>query len=109
MKTLPIMVVKKKIVSMTKEMNEGDETFILKKRTDKEEVTKTLEKISNGWLLTVDKYPFNGEGEYSCVKKYFETNPLEMESEEEEDSKEEESDDKMEGGEFKENWDILSL
>lgn len=109
MKTLPIMVVKKKIVSMTKEMNEGDETFILKKRTDKEEVTKTLEKISNGWLLTVDKYPFNGEGEYSCVKKYFETNPLEMESEEEDDSKEEESDDKMEGGEFKENWDILSL
>jgi hypothetical protein len=109
MKTLPIMVVKKKIVSMTKEMNEGDETFILKKRTDKEEVTKTLEKISNGWLLTVDKYPFNGEGEYSCVKKYFETNPLEMESEKEEDSKEEESDDKMEGGEFKENWDILSL
>lgn len=109
MKTLPIMVVKKKIVSMTKEMNEGDETFILKKRTDKEEVTKTLEKISNGWLLTVDKYPFNGEGEYSCIKKYFETNPLEMESEEEEDSKEEESDDKMEGGEFKENWDILSL
>ncbi len=109
MKTLPITVVKKKIVSMTKEMNEGDETFILKKRTDKEEVTKTLEKISNGWLLTVDKYPFNGEGEYSCVKKYFETNPLEMESEEEDDSKEEESDDKMEGGEFKENWDILSL
>ena len=109
MKTLPIMVVKKKIVSMTKEMNEGDENFILKKRTDKEEVTKTLEKISNGWLLTVDKYPFNGEGEYSCVKKYFETNPLEMESEKEEDSKEEESDDKMEGGEFKENWDILSL
>ena len=107
MKTLPIMVVKKKIVSMTKEMNEGDETFILKKRTDKEEVTKTLEKIINGWLLTVDKYPFNGEGEYSCVKKYFETNPLEMESED--DSKEEEYDDKMEGGEFKENWDILSL
>jgi hypothetical protein len=107
MKTLPIMVVKKKIVSMTKEMNQGDETFILKKRTDKEEVTKTLEKISNGWHLTVDKYPFNGEGEYSCVKKYFETNPLEMESED--DSKEEEYDDKMEGGEFKENWDVLSL
>ena len=81
----------------------------MKKRTEKEEVTKTLEKISNGWLLTVDKYPFNGEGEYSCIKKYFETNPLEMESEEEEDSKESESDDKMEGGEFKENWDILSL
>ena len=57
----------------------------------------------------MDKYPFNGEGEYSCIKKYFETNPLEMESEEEEDSKESESDDKMEGGEFKENWDILSL
>lgn len=109
MKTLPIMVVKKKVVSMTKEMNAGDETFILKKRTEKEEVTKTLEKISNGWLLTVDKYPFNGEGEYSCIKKYFEKNPLEMESEEEEDSKESESDDKMEGGEFKENWDILSL
>lgn len=109
MKTLPIMVVKKKVVSMTKEMNAGDETFILKKRTEKEEVTKTLEKISNGWLLTVDKYPFNGEGEYSCIKKYFETNPLEMESEEKEGSKESESDDKMEGGEFKENWDILSL
>ena len=109
MKTLPIMVSKKKIVSMTKEKNSDNETFILKKRTEKEEVTKTLEKISNGWLLTVDKYPFNGEGEYSCIKKYFEQNPLEMESEEEEDSKEEESDDKMEGGEFKENWDILSL
>jgi hypothetical protein len=108
MKTLPMMVVKKKIVSMTKEMNQGDETFILKKRTDKEEVTKTLEKISNGWLLTVDKYPFNGEGEYSCIKKYFEKNPLEMESEDE-NKTEMESDDKMEGGEFKENWDILSL
>ncbi len=103
-----MMVVKKKIVSMTKEMNQGDETFILKKRTDKEEVTKTLEKISNGWLLTVDKYPFNGEGEYSCIKKYFEKNPLEMESEDENET-EMESDDKMEGGEFKENWDILSL
>lgn len=102
-----MMTNKKKMVSMTKEMNSEKETFILKKRTDKEEVTKSLEKISNGWLLTVDKYPFDGEGEYSCVKKYFEQNPLEMESEDEEDSKEE--DDKMEGGEFQENWDILSL
>jgi hypothetical protein len=108
MKTLPMMVSKKKIVSMTKETNSDNETFILKKRTEKEEVTKTLEKISNGWLLTVDKYPFNGEGEYSCIKKYFEKNPLEMESEDE-DETEMESDDKMEGGEFKENWDILSL
>ncbi len=103
-----MMVSKKKIVSMTKETNSDNETFILKKRTEKEEVTKTLEKISNGWLLTVDKYPFNGEGEYSCIKKYFEKNPLEMESEDE-DETEMESDDKMEGGEFKENWDILSL
>lgn len=102
-----MMTNKKKMVSMTKEMNSEKETFILKKRTDKEEVTKSLEKISNGWLLTVDKYPFDGEGEYSCVKKYFEQNPLEMESEDEEDSKEE--DDKMGGGEFQENWDILSL
>ena len=98
---------KKKILSLTKETNSEKETYALKKRTEKEEVTKTLEKISNGWLLTVDKYPFNGEGEYSCIKKYFETNPLEMESED--DSKEEEYDDKMEGGEFKENWDVLSL
>lgn len=103
-----MMTNKKKMVSMTKEMNSEKETFTLKKRTEKEEVSKTLEKISNGWLLTVDKYPFDGEGEYSCVKKYFEQNPLEMESEEE-DSKEEESDDKMGGGEFQENWDILSL
>jgi hypothetical protein len=36
MKTLPMMVVKKKIVSMTKEMNQGDETFIFKKINDKE-------------------------------------------------------------------------
>ena len=95
---------KKKMISLTKEMNSEKETFTLKKRTEKEEVSKTLEKISNGWLLTVDKYPFDGEGEYSCVKKYFEKNPLEMEEE-----TEEEDDDKMEGGDFMENWDVLSL
>ncbi len=94
---------KKKMISLTKEMNSEKETFTLKKRTEKEEVSKTLEKISNGWLLTVDKYPFDGEGEYSCVKKYFEKNPLEMEEETEEE------DDKMEGGDFMENWDVLSL
>ena len=102
MKIIPMMN-KKKMVSMTKEMNSDKETFTLKKRTEKEEVSKTLEKISNGWLLTVDKYPFNGEGEYSCIKKYFEKNPLEMEEADEEE------DDKMEGGDFKENWDILEL
>ena len=36
-------------------------------------------------------------------KKYFEKNPLEMEEETEEE------DDKMEGGDFMENWDVLSL
>jgi hypothetical protein len=106
MKTPMMMTNKKKMISLTKEMNSEKETFTLKKRTEKEEVSKTLEKISNGWLLTVDKYPFDGEGEYSCVKKYFEKNPLDMESEEEETKEE---DDKMEGGDFKENWDILSL
>jgi hypothetical protein len=100
------MMNKKKMISLTKEMSPEKETFTLKKRTETEEVSKTLEKISNGWLLTVDKYPFDGEGEYSCVKKYFEKNPLDMESEEEETEVE---DDKMEGGDFKENWDILSL
>jgi hypothetical protein len=103
MKTPMIMDSKKKMISLTKEMNSEKETFTLKKRTEKEEVSKTLEKISNGWLLTVDKYPFGGEGEYSCVKKYFEKNPLEMEEETEEE------DDKMEGGNFMENWDVLSL
>ena len=98
-----MMTNKKKMISLTKEMNSEKETFTLKKRTEKEEVSKTLEKISNGWLLTVDKYPFDGEGEYSCVKKYFEKNPLEMEEETEEE------DDKMEGGDFMENWDVLSL
>jgi hypothetical protein len=104
MKTPMMMNNKKKMISLTKEMNSEKETFTLKKRTEKEEVSKTLEKISNGWLLTVDKYPFDGEGEYSCVKKYFEKNPLEMEEE-----TEEEDDDKMEGGDFMENWDVLSL
>lgn len=99
-----MMTNKKKMVSMTKEMNSEKETFILKKRTDKEEVTKTLEKISNGWILTVDKYPFNGEGEYSCVKKYFQQNPLDAEEE-----TETEEDDMEKGGEFQESWDILSL
>jgi hypothetical protein len=103
MKTPMMMNNKKKMISLTKEMNSEKETFTLKKRTEKEEVSKTLEKISNGWLLTVDKYPFDGEGEYSCVKKYFEKNPLEMEEETEEE------DDKMEGGDFMENWDVLSL
>jgi hypothetical protein len=105
MKTPMMMNNKKKMISLTKEMNSEKETFTLKKRTEKEEVSKTLEKISNGWLLTVDKYPFDGEGEYSCVKKYFEKNPLEME----EETEEEEDDDKMEGGDFMENWDVLSL
>lgn len=98
------MMEKKKMISLTKEMHPEKETYVWKKRTEKEEVSKTLEKISNGWLLTVDKYPYDGEGEYSCVKKYFEKNPLEMEEE-----SEEEEDVKMEGGDFKENWDILSL
>ena len=96
----------KKMISLTKEMSPEKETFTLKKRTETEEITKTLEKISNGYILTVDKYPFEGEGEYSCVKKYFEKNPLDMESEDEEKEVE---DDKMEGGDFKENWDILTL
>lgn len=99
-----MMYSKKKMISLTKEMNPEKETFTLKKRTEKEEVSKTLEKISNGWLLTVDKYPYEGEEGYSCVKKYFEKNPLEMG-----DEKEEEEEVKMEGGDFKENWDILSL
>jgi hypothetical protein len=98
------MMNKKKMIALTKEMDPEKETYVWKKRTETEEVSKTLEKISNGWLLTVDKFPFNGEGEYSCVKKYFEKNPLEMEEE-----SEEEEDDKMETGDFKENWDILSL
>lgn len=100
------MMMNKKMISLTKEMSPEKETFTLKKRTETEEITKTLEKISNGYILTVDKYPFEGEGEYSCVKKYFEKNPLDMESEDEEKEVE---DDKMEGGDFKENWDILTL
>jgi len=95
---------KKQMISLAKETSSDKETFILKKRTEKEEVTKTLEKISNGWLLTVDKYPFDDKGEYSCVKKYFEKNPLDMEEE-----TETEEDDAMKGGEFQENWDVLSL
>jgi hypothetical protein len=106
MKPIMMMDNKKKILSLTKETNSEKETYALKKRTEKEEVTKTLEKISNGWLLTVDKYPF-GEGEYSCIKKYFEKNPLEME--EESEDKEEEEVGKMAGGDFMENWDVLSL
>jgi hypothetical protein len=101
------MMMNKKMISLTKEMSPEKETFTLKKRTETEEITKTLEKISNGYILTVDKYPFEGEGEYSCVKKYFEKNPLDMESEDEKETEVE--DDKMEGGDFKENWDILTL
>ena len=94
----------KKMISLTKETNAGEETFILKKRTDKEEVTKTLEKISNGWLLKVDRFPLNGEGEYTCVKKYFEMNPLDTE-----EANEAEQEDGMQGTEFQENWDVLTL
>ena len=90
----------KKVMSITTEKD--SEKFVLKKRTEKEEVTKTIEKISNGWLLTVDKYPFDGEGEYSCVKKYLDKNPLGVEEEEDD----EEMGSEMES--FKESWDILN-
>jgi hypothetical protein len=106
MKPMMMMNNKKKILSLTKETNSEKETYALKKRTEKEEVTKTLEKISNGWLLTVDKYSLDGGDEYSCIKKYFEKNPLEME---EEEDKEEEEVEKMAGEGFMENWDVLSL
>jgi hypothetical protein len=54
----------------------------------------------------VDKYSLDGGDEYSCIKKYFEKNPLEME---EEEDKEEEEVEKMAGEGFMENWDVLSL
>lgn len=78
------------------------EKITLSKRTDKEEITKTIEEISNGYLLTVDKYSYE-DGKHTCMKKYFESNPLKMEEKEE---KEDESE--MEENDFMETWSILA-
>ena len=66
------------------------------KRTDNEEVTKTVEKISNGYLLTVDCWDYNDGSKNKCTKKYFETDPL----------KDNDSDKKSE---FQEGFEILEM
>lgn len=75
------------------------EKLTLSKITDKEEITKTIEEISNGYLLTVDKYNYD-DGKHSCMKKYFATNPLKMEKEEEEEYEEE--------NDFISSWNVLA-
>lgn len=77
---------------------EKKEKLTLSKRTDKEEVTKTIEEISNGCLLTVDKYNYD-DGKHSCMKKYFATNPLKMEKEEEVEE---------ENSDFISSWNVLA-
>lgn len=75
------------------------EKITLSKRTDKEEITKTIEEISNGYLLTVDKYSYE-DGKHTCVKKYFESNPLKMEDKEE--------DTEVEENDFIKSWNVLA-
>ena len=93
-KTLKVMAAKMKAPKKEK--------ITLSKRTDKEEITKTIEEISNGYLLTVDKYSYE-DGKHTSMKKYFESNPLKMEEKEE---KEDESE--MEENDFMETWSILA-
>lgn len=93
-KTIKVMAAKNKSTAPKKEK------ITLSKRTDKEEITKTIEEISNGYLLTVDKYSYE-DGKHSCMKKYFESNPLKMEEKEEKE-------DDMEENDFMETWSILA-
>lgn len=88
---------------VSKETNAANEKIILTKRTDTEDITKTLEKISNGYLLTTEVWNFKEDMKSKVVKKYFEKNPLEKEDEDEEDEKGEEN------SEFMENWNILEI
>jgi hypothetical protein len=94
--------VEKHSYSMSK--SSESEIFTLTKKNDKEDITKTVEKISNGWLLSVEIYNTE-KGTWKCIKKYFENNPL-METKEQE---EKEKDSKTGMSEFDENWDILEL
>jgi DNA-directed RNA polymerase specialized sigma subunit len=94
-KTLKVMAAKMKAPKKEK--------ITLSKRTDKEEITKTIEEISNGYLLTVDKYSYE-DGKHTSMKKYFESNPLKMEDKEEKEDDENE----MEENDFMETWSILA-
>jgi|688.fasta_scaffold06724_23 hypothetical protein len=97
---------KKSKMTISKETGEDSEKVILSKRTDTEDITKTIEKISNGYLLTVDIWNFNEDRKSKSMKKFFEKNPLEMEEEDED----EEEDSKTKGtSEFMENWNILEI
>lgn len=97
---------KKNKMTISKETDESSERIILSKRTDSEDITKTIEKISNGYLLTVEIWNFKDDMKSKCVKKFFEKNPLEMEDKEEEESSESEM---KETSEFMENWNILEI
>jgi hypothetical protein len=90
-------------LSVMKEKYKNNEKVVLSKKTETEEITKTIEQISNGWLLTMDVWNYENQEKNKCVKKYFEKNPLGMkEKEEEEDSEEMNS-------EFMESWKVLDI
>lgn len=94
-------------LTISKETDESSERIVLSKRTENEEITKTIEKISNGYLLTVDVWNFKENMKSKCMKKYFEKNPLE---EDESSESEEESKENGSGtSEFMENWNILEI
>jgi hypothetical protein len=102
---------KKSKMTISKETGEDNEKVILSKRTDTEDITKTIEKISNGYLLTVEIWNFKENMKSKNMKKFFEKNPLEMDEEnEEEDSEDSSENSKMKGtSEFMENWNILEI
>lgn len=85
----------KTVVSKSNE--NGREITTFTRRNKEEDITKTLEKISNGYLLTVETWNFKDDTKSKTVKKYFEKNPLNDDDEESEGK-----------DEFTENWEVLN-
>jgi hypothetical protein len=83
--------------TISKSSEDGREITSFTKRNDKEDVTKTLEKISNGYLLTVEVWNFKDDIKSKVTKKYFESNPLNDEDEESEGK-----------DEFTDSWEVLN-
>ena len=84
-----------KVKENKKSKPEVKEIVEFTKRSGDETVTKTIEKISNGFLLTVNVSNYKKDI-YKTTKKFFEKNPLE-------------DNDSGNKDEFTENFEILEL
>ena len=67
------------ILEKSKDMTSDKKIVTFSKRTDKYNISKTVEKISNGYLVTLDKYYYGEQSKDNKdehIKKFYPNNPL---------------------------------